>query len=142
MPKWNRSTGIACVVATIAVYFSTALWLKHSYVEPPKPAGELFRLSRPFFELRDSDIAFAANAPLLDGLSDSSETPRRSPFLLFENDRPLGPAHSEHAEIKKSGGGRFSHWEGSGFIFSTSDGTNPKSNGRTYWAVIPPPPAK
>ena len=142
MPKWNRSTWVACAVVAIAAYFSAALWLKHSFVESPKPAGEIVHLNRPFFQLRDSTLAFNANDPSLEELSDTPETPKRSPFLLFENDRPLGPAHSEHADIKKYGHGRFSHWNGSGFIFSSSDGTNPKSNGRTYWAVILPPAAE
>jgi hypothetical protein len=138
MPNWRKSTWVVSAVVAIAVYFSAALWLKYSYAEPPKPAGVLFRLNRPFFELQGSDIAFAVKVPSLDKLSDSLDAPKRSPFLLFENDRPLGPAHSEHAEIREHGHGRFSHWNDSGFIFSSSDGTNPKSNGRTYWAVIPP----
>jgi hypothetical protein len=139
MPNWNRLTWVVCAVVASTVYFPAALWLKYSYVEPPKPAGELFRLDRPFFELRGSDIAFAVNVPSLDHLSDTMQFPARSPFMLYENALPLGPAHAEHADIVKYGHGRFSHWNGSGFIFSSSDGTNPKSNGRTYWAVIPPP---
>lgn len=137
-----RLTWVLCAVGAAALYFSTALWLKHSYVEPPKPAGELVRLDRPYLALRDSDVVFVAKAPLLDELSDTLEAPERSPFLLYENDRLLGPAHSEHADILEKGHGRFSHWVGSGFIFSTSDGTNPRSNGRTYWAVIPRPVVK
>jgi hypothetical protein len=145
MPKlmlnWNRSTLVGCAVVAISMYFSAALWLKYSYVEPPKPAGVVFRLSRPFFQLQGSGVAVGVEVPSLDDLSDSPEAPRRSPFMLYENALPLGPAHVAHTEIVKYGHGRFSHWNGSGFIFSSSDGTNPKSNGRTYWAVIPPLPA-
>jgi hypothetical protein len=126
----------------MAVYFSAALWLKYSYVEPPKPAGAVFRLDRPFLKMEGSDLAFYVKAPSLDQLSDTPESETKSPFLLYENATPLGPAHAEHAEIEKYGHGRFSHWSGAGFIFSSSDGTNPLTNGRTYWAVIPPSPAK
>lgn len=136
MANWNRSTWVVCAVVAIAAYFSVALWLNYSYVESPKPAGTAIRLSRPFFEMRGSDLAVAVNVPSLDYLSDTPFR-ARSPFILYENALPLGPAHSAHAEILKYGHGRFSHWNGSGFIFSSSDGTNPKSNGRTYWAVIP-----
>jgi len=140
MPNWNRLTWIVCAALAIAVYFPAALWLKSSYVEAPKPTGAVvLRLNRPFYELRGSDTAFAVNVPSLDPLSDTMEFQKRSPFMLYENATPLGPAHAEHTDIVKYGHGRFSHWNGSGFIFSSSDGTNPKSNGRTYWAVIPPP---
>ena len=142
MPKWNRLTWVVCAVVAISVYFSVGLWLKYSYVEPPRPAGEIFRLTRPFLKLEDSALAYAAKAPSFDGLSDTPEAPRRSPFMLFENTLPLGPAHTEHDEIRKYGHGRFSHWNGAGFVFSSSDGTSPASNGRTYWAVIPPSPAE
>jgi hypothetical protein len=142
MPNWNRSRWIACAVVAIAVYFSAALWLKYSYGQPSKPTGVAFRLQRQFFELQGSDIAFAVNVRSLDHLSDTMDFQARSPFVLYEDTTRLGPAHSEHAGILKHGRGRFSHWNGAGFIFSSSDGTNPNSNGRKYWAVIPPPSAE
>src|SRR5260370_38986527 len=141
MPNGDKSTWIVCAVVAISAYFSVALSLKFSYVESPRPAGITSRLNRPFFASQNSDIAFAVNVPSLEHLSDTPEFQTRSPFILYENTRPLGPAHSAHAEIAKYGRGRFSHWNGAGFIFSSSDGTNPKSNGRTYWAVIPPSPS-
>src|SRR5260370_14700712 len=131
MPNWNRSTwGVSAVVA-MAVYFSAALWLKYSYVEPPKPAGAVFRLDRPFLKMEGSDLAFNVKAPSLDQLSDTLESETKSPFLLYENTTPLGPAHAEHAEIGKYVHGRFSHWTGAGLIFSSSDVTNPLTNGLT-----------
>jgi hypothetical protein len=144
MLNWNKSTRVVIAAAAVifAVYVPAALWLKRSYVEPFKPAGEIIRLERPFLKVEGSDLAFAARVPHLEELSDSVAAPMRSPFLLFENDRPLGPAHSAHLDIETLGHGRFSHWTGAGFIFSSSDGTNPQSNKRTYWAVrIDPEPA-
>ena len=137
----GRSTFIACGLAATALYFSLALWLKHSYVEPPRPDGErVIRLMRPFFELQGSnERVFAVKVPALESLSDTMDQPKRSPFLLYEGARPLGPAHSDHVEILRYGHGRFSHWNLAGFIFSSSDGSNPRYNGRTYWAVIPRP---
>ena len=139
MPDWSRSKWGVCAIVAVAAYFSAALWLKRSYVELPKPAGVAIRLERPFFELQGSDLAVSVKVPSLDHLSDSSDLTERSPFMLYENATPLGPAHAPHVDILKYGRGRFSHWNGSGFIFSSSDGTRPRSNGRTYWAVIPPP---
>jgi hypothetical protein len=54
---------------------------------------------------------------------------------LKEDGRPLGPAHSQHADIRAKGRGRFSHWSDS-LYFSTSDGTDPRMNGRAYTASV------
>jgi hypothetical protein len=63
--------------------------------------------------------------------ADTNETPRDSELVLFEDGRALGPSHVLHAEIRQRGGGRYSHWNGS-IIFSTSDGSDPRTNGRVY----------
>ena len=55
----------------------------------------------------------------------------RSSLRLFEGRTELKPAHAAHADIREKGQGRFSHW-GEWLYFSTSDGTDPRSNGRTY----------
>jgi hypothetical protein len=61
----------------------------------------------------------------------------RSPVMIYEEGKPLGPPHSNFADISKLGRGRFTDWIGQGLIFSTSDGSDPNSNGRRYWAVVP-----
>lgn len=63
--------------------------------------------------------------------NDSVGSPTSSNLIMFEDGRALGPAHSPHAEIREKGLGRFSHWDGS-VIFSSSDGTDPRINGRSY----------
>jgi hypothetical protein len=55
----------------------------------------------------------------------------RSPLLLLEDGRILGPAHTLHADIREFGGGRYSHWDGK-LWFSSSDGRDPRFNGRRY----------
>jgi hypothetical protein len=50
---------------------------------------------------------------------------------LFEDGRPLGPARSAHDRIRQFGGGAYSHW-GSQLLFSSSDNTDPRTNGRRY----------
>ncbi len=127
-----------------AIYFPVAWWLKISYVPvqgPPAdangPLSDAIRLVGPFNRFNNSKIAFVASAPGLDSLSDFGAEQTRSPFLLYENNTPLGPAHSWHDAIVKEGQGRFSHWKDIGFIFSTSDNTNPNNNGRRYWVARP-----
>ena len=59
-----------------------------------------------------------------------------SPGVLREDNKPLGPANALHDDIRKLGGGRFSLWHGHVY-FSTSDDTDPRSNGRSYQVVAP-----
>ncbi|MBN1555613.1 MAG: beta galactosidase jelly roll domain-containing protein [Phycisphaerae bacterium] len=59
----------------------------------------------------------------------------RSTLKVYENGKPLGPAHSKHDDIRKLGGGRFSHLgnrRDQTLLLSTSDNTDPRKNGREY----------
>ena len=61
-------------------------------------------------------------------LSDSECASR---LRLYEDDRELGPAHSSHEHIRARGRGSYSHW-GAQLYFSTSDNSDPRTNGRRY----------
>src|SRR5216683_5427060 len=63
--------------------------------------------------------------------SDGTTHPMASQLQLLENGRPLGPGHALHQTIRDVGQGTFSHWIGH-LYFSTSDGTDPRTNGRHY----------
>lgn len=63
--------------------------------------------------------------------SDADDAPVASRLCLIEDDRSLGPRHSQHGTIEREGGGRYSHWKGKVF-FSTRDGSDPDTNGRAY----------
>ncbi len=68
---------------------------------------------------------------------DTTDRPQQSPLRLYENDKPLGPAHALHDEIRTLGNGRFSYWISAipkvGCLFvSASDNTDPRTNGRSY----------
>src|SRR5262249_12007192 len=58
-------------------------------------------------------------------------TAARSTAQLVENGRSLGPAHTSHQIIRDAGKGAFSHF-GDGLWFSSSDGTDPRTNGYNY----------
>jgi hypothetical protein len=66
--------------------------------------------------------------------SDMPETPESSVLQLYEDGRRLGPDHTAHEQIRRIGRGAYSHWGGA-LIFSTSDGSDPRSNGHTYYVV-------
>lgn len=60
----------------------------------------------------------------------------RSPAVLLEDSRILGPGNARHAKIGALGGGRFSFWKG-GLYFSASDNSDPRVNGWRYTLQIP-----
>ncbi|MBT2561448.1 pectate lyase [Pedobacter sp. ISL-68] len=66
---------------------------------------------------------------------DNATSKEQSILRLFENGVELGPAHSIHDDIRNLGKGRFSHW-GTTVIFSASDNTDPRTNGRSYTYVM------
>ena len=71
---------------------------------------------------------------------DSSVTPRGSNLEILENGLKLGPPHTMHSDIAKIGEGRYSHWSHKEdfVIFSTSDNTDPRTNGRIYSVAVKP----
>jgi hypothetical protein len=73
----------------------------------------------------------------LQYLADTPDEPQRSPVILFEDGKPLGPAHSLQEDIEEIGFGRFSHLKRVGFFLSTSDNSDPNTNGRNYWVALP-----
>lgn len=77
------------------------------------------------------ELANAAIADDLAAIADDIGNWERSPLRLFENDKALHPAHALHYQIRRDGGGRYSHWQNR-LLFSTSDNSDPNSNGRTY----------
>lgn len=85
----------------------------------------------------------------LDGLApdgftiavDTNESPTQSGLELFENARPLGPAHSAHDVVRTQGRGAFSHWT-NGLHFSTSDNADPRTNGAVYRVVVTARPTR
>jgi catechol 2,3-dioxygenase-like lactoylglutathione lyase family enzyme len=69
------------------------------------------------------------------GLPHDSDTATASPVRLFENGVELGPAHSAHQNVRSIGRGAFNDWSvGSDSLlyFSSSDNSDPRSNGRVY----------
>ena len=86
--------------------------------------------------IHSTGYAWIGDLPQLTAWGDDADDPFRSPLVVLEDGKPLGPPHAPHDIIRSDGGGAFSHWEGRVW-FSTSDNTDPRSNGRKYMAMIP-----
>ena len=127
---------LSCLSA--AAYFTAAYWLQITF-DPPRFAEKIV-LERPFREFLNSEFAVIAIDTMFSGSADSADNNDRSNVDLYEDGKLLGPAHSVHADIGKLGQGRFSHWRlnYSVFLFSSSDNSDPRTNGRNYWAVKRP----
>src|SRR5215204_1419424 len=79
--------------------------------------------------------------PLLGTGGDNPSQPWGSDLEIFENGARLGPAHTMHGTIASIGKGAYSHWgtsQDSGVLFSTSDNTDPHTNGRQYTISVQP----
>lgn len=100
------------------------------------PDGERIRgqaLEPPF--AHRGGAAWVASVPVM---GDAAQSPAASRMELLEDGAPLGPGRALHDDIATLGGGRFSHWEGS-VIFSSSDGSDPNTNGKRYRWRLPVP---
>jgi len=62
---------------------------------------------------------------------------RPSPATVLENGVPLGPSNAQHTDIRGLGRGRFSFWH-EYVYFSSSDLSDPRTNGRRYAIRYPP----
>lgn len=78
---------------------------------------------------------------LLRSGSDTTNEPAASTLVLIEDGRELGPAHSIHRDIASQGRGAYSHW-GNAVVFSASDNSDPRSNGRRYEIRLRVAPAR
>lgn len=90
-------------------------------------------LNKPF--IKEEGLAWQVSLSEYAYGSDGMEHPYRSKLVLLEDGKPLWTRHSYHDEIRKVGLGRYSHW-GEALYFSTSDNTDPNTNGHLYQIVF------
>jgi len=101
---------------------------------PQCPSGERIEMRRPF--TANGGASYYANMPDIARISDDPGHLERSPIVICEENRMIGPAHAIHGEILRWGRGRFSHW-GDDLVFSASDNSDPNANGRSYLVIRP-----
>ena len=124
--------GIAAFI--YALYIPLALSVAHFHVPRPMPSEPRLQLLR--FEHVEG-AAFRNRPGPVTRFEDDQAAAQRSPLILYEDEKPLGPAHSLHHEVEYIGRGRYSHWKDVGILMSASDNTDPNSNGRLYWIGLP-----
>ena len=125
-PRGSLTFAAACLTVSLAPIAFGVVWgvPEVHRVEPARTEHEIG--SNYIAALPPSRFA-----PLLSTDGDTLEKASRSTLALFEDGRELGPPHAQHAWIREYGGGLFSHW-GSSLYFSSSDNSDPRTNGRLY----------
>jgi predicted O-methyltransferase YrrM len=108
---------------------------RYSYTVSPEFYKPRHRLYGPFSP--NEGHCWTAHLPGLGHLADSPENPQRSPLMLYENGVLFLEPHVPHQYIRTEGGGLFSHWQDFLF-FSTSDNSDPNTNGRRYSYTVSP----
>src|SRR4051794_39608843 len=121
-PFWKKAATLA---ALFAAYVPIALYFNYTYVPQPKPPVRNWISFGPFPLLAGRGWAYVAHLPEYDGLADDIANPEQSPLIVYENEEPLGPAHSSLGDVILLGMGRYSHWRGIGLVFSASDNSDP-----------------
>lgn len=133
---WTIRNVLPIAALILALYLPLALWVAHGYVlrpMPPEPRLQLVRFDR------IEGVAYRNRPEHLKRFEDDVSADQRSPVILYEDDKPLGPARSVHHDVEYIGRGRYSHWKELGLLMSTSDNTDPNKNGRLYWVGLPKP---
>jgi hypothetical protein len=112
---------VAAALLWVFAVFASSAWAADEFKRYPVPA-ECIRPEEGFCFIASMDF----------GEEGDKFTGNRSMLVLFEDGKPLGPPRSVHADIRRNGGGRYSHWTRESLYFSASDNTDPRTNGRRY----------
>jgi hypothetical protein len=134
--SWILKYPTQCVCAAVCIAVLLLLLF------PPTLSLQLAKQSMSRFSEHGHGFVVRLNFKTLPGIyapSDDGQV-HWSSLRLFENFRELGPSHSTHHDIDQLGGGRFSHWGGK-LYFSSSDKTDPRTNGRLYAVVAKASPS-
>jgi hypothetical protein len=127
--------GLGGLVAVPSYFWTIAYMKAHSV-----PYDEQALYPSTITRAGETDAYWAELTPAFRvGHPDTSEHPRQSELLLTENGVLMGPAHSGHQDIDNLGKGRYSHWFSGRVIvmFSASDNSDPRTNGRIYRITDP-----
>ncbi len=106
----------------------TRLQTSDSGPTSPQPLRRRTKRRAPLAAI-DTETGFAFTARTHHPELSAHERP--SSAIVLEDGRPLGPGNALHDDVRTIGCGRFSFWYDYVY-FSTSDNTDPRTNGRRY----------
>lgn len=116
----------------------------HTWLDPILENRIHRELPTPF--KAQGNAAWSAPLPADTGIADTVQAPRSSNLLAWEDGKPLAFPHALQPDIKSYGHGRYSHFKFNVlnktrqmFLFSTSDNSDPNTNGRKYTFTVDDP---
>lgn len=83
-------------------------------------------------------MVWRASLPQWARYADTARESRRSTLLVWEDGRCLSFPHCRYINMRHFGCGRYRHWEDS-LYFTTSDNSDPNTNGRAYTVTLDDP---
>jgi len=112
---------LAAGLALFVAYLPIALWASDGYVQSPRPVGAAIE---PLLRIAPSSGAstYQTHSMVLAKYIESGKQ-----VLLYKELTPLGPAKFV----------KFTDDLRSFVIFTASDNSDPNTNGRKYWLVLP-----
>ena len=133
MPHIKTGSAWALLAAIgVTTYFAAAVYLDRTFIDPTPKGRTVIPLGRLLERSGHAAIVYQdfPDLPTDDGGKAGS------PVVIYEDGVPLSRPHSYLPDVAKLGMGRYGHFR-NGLVFSASDNTDPNSNGRHYWAVVP-----
>jgi hypothetical protein len=100
-----------------------------NYWDSIRASWTIEKLQSPFIHRGGKAYTSALNGH--SDTADEAEGSRRSRLMMFENGTPIGFAHQRVKDIARFGGGRYRHLRNE-LVFSTTDASDPNTNGREY----------
>lgn len=122
---------IVCAINALILTFTRAAYTQPK--PPPDPAA--YKLPLPYRIYPDGFLYSSPVPSTFDAFADEGDDGQRSLALLYEDDRLLPLPRTQGYLIAQKGLGRYSH-QGRRVYFSSSDNTDPRSNGRSYWLLL------
>lgn len=129
MTSLSRHERQAVIVTMLT---SVLLMLLFVFFFPFETRGPLV-LRRPF--LHQSGHAYVGHFLFIGPKPDKRGNQNQSTLQLFEDDKLLGPQHISSDDVARTGHGLYLFWSENGdtvVVFSSSDNSDPDTNGRTY----------
>jgi hypothetical protein len=126
--------------------------IQHNQFEPDAAAADAAPEQERFAELMEGAVLVEFQIPAADIVPDSGRAyvynfksfaaklfgrlAKDGEFRFYENGNELPLGHQLHDDIRNQGSGRHSVWKYSVY-FSSSDNSDPRTNGRTYSFLAP-----
>lgn len=122
-----QKTVAACTA--VAAYFALAAHFERTHVSRTPRGKHVEKIHGPHEWHERHGHAAVIYRPFADGI------------VIFEDSRPLPSPNASFTDVATLGYGRYTA-ASNHVAFSSTDGSDPRTSGRIYWAVLEPEPER